>query len=81
MINVSTTLFFRKSITSCNPYDPFPVFPLISLNNASTSFFSSTSLKLPKISDDFANASLIPSEPEYDESIVAMMLFCNLYSR
>ena len=59
-----TTLFFRNPITSSNPYEPLPVFVLISLNRSSTNFFSSTNLKLPSMSPDLANASLIPSAPE-----------------
>jgi len=33
------------------------------------------------MSADFAIASLIPAAPANDESIVLIMLFCNLYSR
>ena len=37
--------------------------------------------KLDRISDDFENASLIPSEPEYDASIVDIIISCKRYSR
>ena len=37
-------------------------------------FFSSTILKFDRMSDDLPNASLTPSAPEYDESIIEMIM-------
>ena len=43
---------------------------LICLNSFSTICFSSTNLKLERMSDDLSKASLTPSDPAYDASIV-----------
>ena len=81
MIKVSTTLFFNNLIISFKPYVPSPECELICLKSFSTICFSSTIRKSDKISPDFVKASLIPSEPAYDESMVEIIISCKRYSR